>query len=84
VQGYTVDIQGNQHITNKLVWGACVEKEISGASFSGCNTKSGDLITLAQETNGLAHGDRIRAVLHYDVISNMRLGCGNLRISMNL
>ena len=58
-------------MTNKFVLGIDTE-QVLGASFSGYNTKSGGLITLALENNGLANGDRIHSVLHHDAILNIR------------
>ena len=68
---HSINIKGNEFITNMFVLGTDTEKILS-AAFSGYNTKSGDLITLALENNGLANGDRIHSVLHYDAILNIR------------
>ena len=68
---HSINIKGNEFMTNKFVLGIDTEK-ILGASFTGYNTKSGDLMTLALENNGLANGDRIHSVLHYDAILNIR------------
>ena len=68
---HSINIKGNEFMTNKFVLGIDTEQKL-GASFTGYNTQSGDLITLALEKNGLANGDRIHSVLHYDAVLNIR------------
>ena len=58
---HSINIKGNEFMTNKFVLGIDTGK-VLGASFSGYNTKSGDLITLALENNGLANGDRTHSI----------------------
>ena len=73
-----MDIKSNDYRNNKYVIGIDLEK-VLGASFSGYNSKSGDLLTLKQKPNGTmaldTSGDKsykMHYVLHYDSIMNIK------------
>ena len=58
----------------KYVLGVDMEK-VLGASFSGYNSKSGDLLTLKQKPLGnatLTGNCKLHYCLHYDSIMNIR------------
>ena len=65
---HTMDIQEGEYNNNKFVIGIDTEKML-GASFTGFNSKSGDLMTIKLDNTGLRTGiDRIFVVLHYDAV----------------
>ena len=65
---HTMDIHETEYNNNKFIIGIDTEKML-GASFTGFNSKSGDLMTVKLDNTGLATGvDRIFVVLHYDAV----------------
>ena len=71
-----MDISSKQYRDSKYVLGVDMEK-VLGASFSGYNSKSGDLLTLKQKPIGTAALDNSKSYkmhycLHYDSIMNIR------------
>ena len=71
-----MDISSKQYRDTKYVLGVDMEK-VLGASFSGYNSKSGDLLTLKQKPIGTAALDnsksyKLHYCLHYDSIMNIR------------
>lgn len=68
---HTIDVDKNSYIASKFVIGVDTEK-VLGASFTGFNSKAGDLLTLKLTNTGLAQNDRIFYTLHYDAILSVR------------
>lgn len=69
-----MDISANDYRNDKFVIGVDTQK-VNGASFSGYNSKSGDLTVLRMKPLGnatLAGNCKIHYVLHYDSIMNIR------------
>ena len=71
-----MDINAKTYRQTKYVLGVDLEK-ILGASFSGYNSKSGDLLTLKQKQLGTAalqnsKSYKMHYCLHYDSIMNIR------------
>ena len=71
-----MDISSKEYRNTKYVLGVDMEK-VLGASFSGYNSKSGDLLTLKQKPIGTAALDNSKSYkmhycLHYDSIMNIR------------
>jgi len=65
---HSMDINESEYHHDKYVIGIDTEKML-GASFTGFNSKSGDLMTIKLDNTGLATGtDRIHVVLHYDAV----------------
>lgn len=72
----SMNISASEYRTSKFVIGIDTQK-VNGASFSGYNSKSGDLTVLRMKPLGsatLAGNCKIHYVLHYDSIMNIRDG----------
>ena len=73
-----LDIDASEYRNTKFVVGVDTEK-VLGASFSGYNSKAGDLIALRLKPVGTAYltgagNCKLHYVLHYDSIMNIRDG----------
>jgi len=64
----SLDFSGREYITDKFIIGFDLEKML-GASFTGYNSKSGDLLTVKLKNTAIANGaDMIFTTLHYDAL----------------
>ena len=65
---HSLDFTGREYINDKFISGFDLEKML-GASFTGYNSKSGDLLTIKLSKTGMANGaDMIYTTLHYDAL----------------
>ena len=64
----SLDFSGSEYITDKFIIGFDLEKML-GASFTGYNSKSGDLLTVKLKNTDLTNAaDMIFTTLHYDAL----------------
>ena len=72
----SLDFSGKEYINNKCIIGFDLEKML-GASFTGYNSKSGDLLTIKlRDVTGLSNTDFIYTTLHYDALLEINdTGC---------
>ena len=73
---HSLDITGADYKDNKHIIGFDLEKML-GASFTGYNSKSGDLLTIKlRDVTGLSNTDFIYTTLHYDALLEINdTGC---------
>ena len=73
---HSLDITGSEYKENKHIIGFDLEKML-GASFTGYNSKSGDLLTIKlRDVDGLSNTDFIYTTLHYDALLEINdTGC---------
>ena len=73
---HSLDFSGNDYITDKFIIGFDLEKML-GASFTGYNSKSGDLLTVKLKNTNMTNGaDMIFTTLHYDALLEINdTGC---------
>ena len=73
---HSLDFTGKEYITDKFVIGFDLEKML-GASFTGYNSKSGDLLTVKLKNTNMTNGsDFIFTTLHYDALLEINdTGC---------
>ena len=73
---HSLDFTGNEYINNKFIIGFDLEKML-GASFTGYNSKSGDLLTVKLKNTAMTNGaDMIYTTLHYDALLEINdTGC---------
>jgi DNA mismatch repair protein MutH len=73
---HSLDFSGNDYILDKHIIGLDLEKML-GASFTGYNSKSGDLLTVKLKDTGMnSTGDMVYTTLHYDALLEINdAGC---------
>ena len=73
---HSLDFTANDYIDNKFIIGFDLEKML-GASFTGYNSKSGDLLTVKLKSTAMTNGtDMIYTTLHYDALLEINdTGC---------
>jgi hypothetical protein len=73
---HSLDFTGREYITDKHIIGFDLEKML-GASFTGYNSKSGDLLTVKLKDTGMnSTGDMVYTTLHYDALLEINdTGC---------
>jgi hypothetical protein len=65
---HSLDFTGREYVDDKFIIGFDLEKML-GASFTGYNSKSGDLLTVKLKNTAMANGaDMIYTTLHYDAL----------------
>ena len=72
----SLDFSGKEYVLNKFIIGFDLEKML-GASFTGYNSKSGDLLTVKLKETGMTSAtDMIFTTLHYDALLEINdTGC---------
>ena len=73
---HSLDFTGREYIDDKFIIGFDLEKML-GASFTGYNSKSGDLLTVKLKNTNMTNGaDMIFTTLHYDALLEINdTGC---------
>ena len=75
---HSFDISPQEYRDNRLIIGIDIEKSL-GASFTGLNTRAGDLMTVRMKynnnLNNILYADNIHIVLHNDNILKIGMTC---------